>query len=106
MQTTMRSVQTGLSVTNHIYLMASDPPPGQHPNYDYISNDISTFLSGIRSDHTTLTEIWHCIYQLEGYGPQGWRAILAKEGIPEDRHGPLINVMTHATRQYFSSGEL
>jgi hypothetical protein len=106
MQTTLCSVQDGVSVTNHIYLMASDPPPGQHPDYHRISHEISTILSGIRFDHTALTEIWHCIYQSEGYGPQGWRAILVKENIPEDRHDSLINVMTCATHQYFSSGEL
>jgi hypothetical protein len=94
MQTTLQSVQNGLSVTNHIYLMASEPPPGQHPNYSHISNEIST-----------LTEIWRCTYQSQGYGPQGWRAILMKEDIPEDQHYSLISVMTDATCQYFSSGE-
>jgi len=105
-QTSMRSHQDGISVTNHIYLVTSDPVARlpQHPNYDQICHDACTILSGIHVDHRTMLEIWRCIYQVEGYGHRGWQAILAKENIPDDYHGALMTVMARANQEYFSNG--
>jgi hypothetical protein len=101
MQTTMHGHEGGVSVTNHFYLMASDPGPVRtirDVGYDRICHDIRNALAGLSLHSMTMDEIWRCIQQVEGYTASCWMAILGKLDIPEDRWGELIRVIADASR--------
>lgn len=96
----MHGHEDGISVTNHFYLMTSDPGPVgpiHDTGYSRISHEIASVLAGLSLHHSTMDEIWRCIQQVEGYKANCWTAILMKLDIPEDRCQQLINVISSAS---------
>jgi hypothetical protein len=101
MKTMLRGDKDGVSVTNHIYLMTSDPGPVQSTRdagYDRICGEIDSALLGLSLHHSTKDEIWRCIQQVEGYQVSSWKAILVKLDIPEKRHYNMLQIMASASR--------
>ncbi|KAG6375912.1 hypothetical protein JVT61DRAFT_2780 [Boletus reticuloceps] len=91
----------GLIVTNNFYLMAMDPlthNQSRDVGQDRITSEITKLLAGHRVGSTTLEEIWQCIYQAPGYKPDCWMANLAKNGVPEELFGPVLQIMTTASK--------
>ncbi|KAG1882374.1 hypothetical protein F4604DRAFT_1921539 [Suillus subluteus] len=100
-QTMLHGHEDRVLVTNHFYLMTSDPGPvgpARDAGYDRICREISSALAGLTLHHSTMDEIWHCIQQVEGYKANCWTAILMKTDIPEDRCGKLIRIINSASR--------
>ncbi|KAG1891134.1 hypothetical protein F4604DRAFT_1913947 [Suillus subluteus] len=100
MKTVMHGLENGVSVTNHIYLVTSDPGSVQltrDVGYDRICDDIKNALSGLSLHHSTMNEIWSCIRQVEGYKANSWKAILVKLDIPEECHYDVIRIMANAS---------
>ncbi|KAG1795853.1 uncharacterized protein BJ212DRAFT_1306479 [Suillus subaureus] len=100
MKTMLRSDKDGVSVTNHIYLMTSDPGPIQSTcdaGYDCICGEINSALLGLSLHHSTKDKIWRCIQQVEGYQVNSWKAILVKLDIPEECHHNMLQIMASAS---------
>ncbi|KAG2062656.1 hypothetical protein BDR04DRAFT_1164841 [Suillus decipiens] len=100
MKTMLHSHENGVSVTNHIYLMTSDPGSVRSTRdvgYDRICGEIDDVLVGLSLHHSTMSEIWRCIQQVEGYRTNSWKAILVKLDIPEEHHHNVLQIMASAS---------
>jgi hypothetical protein len=104
-QSRLHGRDDGHAVTNNFYLMAMDPFAAGHiqtrdAGYDRITSEINNLLAGHRVSSTMLEEIWMGIYQARGYEPECWMANLAKNGIPEELFGPMLQIMTAASADH------
>lgn len=80
--------------------MTSDPGSVRSTRdvgYDRICGEIDDVLVGLSLHHSTMSEIWRCIQQVEGYRTNSWKAILVKLDIPEERHHNVLQIMASAS---------
>ncbi|KIK16348.1 hypothetical protein PISMIDRAFT_15884 [Pisolithus microcarpus 441] len=96
--------ENGVMVTNNFYLMTSDPLTASNGQRDagteHITADIHKIIQGGYIHPTTVDEIWKCIYQLSGYEPSSWRAVLTKCGVEEMYWPQLLWVMKMASHEH------
>ena len=102
MKTSVHKNENGVMVTNNFYLLTADSFAGvnnhRDAGIDAITAEIHKIVEGQNVHVMTVDEIWKCIFQLKGYGPDTWLAILAKCGVGEDRWPQLLHVMHLASR--------
>ncbi|KAG1863676.1 hypothetical protein F4604DRAFT_1929077 [Suillus subluteus] len=99
-QSAMVGNEEGVSITNHIYLMAANNPITPHDaGLAHISTEIKTVLSSVNVVPFVMDEIWKCIQQSEGYGLLSWQANLVKLEIPSECIGSLLEVMACASNE-------
>ncbi|KAG1883468.1 hypothetical protein F4604DRAFT_1920673 [Suillus subluteus] len=92
--------EEGVSITNHIYLMAANNPITPHDaGSARISTEIKTVLGSVDVVPFVMDEIWKCIQQSEGYRPLSWQANLVKLEIPSECIGSLLEVMARASNE-------
>jgi len=95
----------GLAVTNNFYLMAMDLittacDQPRDAEYDYIMDEVNALLASHRVSSTTLDKIWMDIFQAPGYEPDCWMANLVQNGVPEELFGPVLQIMTTASKDH------
>ena len=100
-QSQLYSCDDGHAMMNNFYLMAMDPFAAGHnqtsdAGYNHIMSEINNLLAGHQVSSTMLEEIWMGIYKACGYEPKCRMANLAKNGIPEELFGPMLQIMTVA----------
>lgn len=102
MKTSVHKNENGVMVTNNFYLLTADSFAGvnnhRDAGSDAITAEINKIVEGQNVHVMTVDEIWKCIFQLKGYGPDTWLAILAKCGVAEDRWPQLLHIMHLASR--------
>ncbi|KAI6022379.1 hypothetical protein PISMIDRAFT_16133 [Pisolithus microcarpus 441] len=95
--------ENGVMVTNNFYLMTSDPLTTSNGQWnartEHITANIHKIIQGSYIHPTTVDEIWKCIYQLSGYEPSSWHAVLAKCGVEEMYWPQLLQVMKTASHE-------
>ena len=104
MHTSVHAHENGVTVTNNFYLLTADSfataKGQQDAGTNRITAEINKILEGTDIHAMAVDEVWNCIYQLKGYEPTCWLAILAKCGINKDRWPGLLHIMHMASRDY------